>query len=123
MHHFDLHRERLINFTIDEDSFGLYILREELTVCAEERGRGPSYVIRFMNLALCGCMVYGFGGMWQIKVVHFGYSTYVWTTCKAMVVVLSHPLKRLSAISMLSICGPAWSITNFCLAIREVNLT
>ena len=25
MHHFDLHRERLINFTNDEDSFGLYI--------------------------------------------------------------------------------------------------
>ena len=50
--------------------------------------------------------VYGFLGMWNIKVVHFGYSTYVWPTCKAMVVVLSHPLKRLSAISMLSIYGP-----------------
>ena len=54
MHHFDLHRERLINFTIDEDSFGLYILRQEHIVCGEEGGRGPSYVVHFMNLALCG---------------------------------------------------------------------
>ena len=60
MHHFDLHRERLINFTIDEDSFGLYVLRQEHIVCGEEGGRGPSYVVCFMNLALCGCMVYGF---------------------------------------------------------------
>ena len=60
MHYFDLHRERLINFTIDEDSFGLHILRQEHIVCGEEGGRGPSYVVRFMNLALCGCMVYSF---------------------------------------------------------------
>ena len=78
MHHFDLHRERLINFTINEDSFGLYILRQEHIVCVEEGGRGPSYVVRFMNFALCGCMVYGFWGMWHIKVVYFRYSTYVW---------------------------------------------
>ena len=36
MHRFDLHRERLINFTIDEDSFGLYILWQEHIVCGEE---------------------------------------------------------------------------------------
>ena len=54
MHHFDLHRERLINFTIDEDSFGLHILQQEHIVRGEEGGRGPSYVVRFMNLALCG---------------------------------------------------------------------
>ena len=60
VHHFDLHRERLINFTIDEDSFGLYILQQEHIVCGEEGGRGPSYVVRFMNLTLCGCMVYDF---------------------------------------------------------------
>ena len=85
-------------------------------------GRGPAYVVRFMNLALHGDFTV-FRGMCHIKVVHFGYSTYVWPTCKAMVVVLSHPLMRLSAISMVSICGPAWSITTFCLTMRVVNLT
>ena len=77
MHHFDLHREMLLNFTIDEDSFGIHILWQEHIICGGEGGRGPSYVVRLMNLALCGCMVYGFGGMWHIKVVHFGYSTYI----------------------------------------------
>ena len=51
VHHFDLHQERLINFTIDEDSFGLYIYygRSIYIVCGEEGGRGPSYVVRFMK--------------------------------------------------------------------------
>ena len=43
MHHFDLHRERLINFTMDEDSFGLYILRQEHIVCGEE-GEGDHHM-------------------------------------------------------------------------------
>lgn len=48
MHHFDLHREKLISFTIDEDSFGLHILQHEHIVCGEEGGRGPSFVVRLI---------------------------------------------------------------------------
>ena len=106
MHHFDLHQETLINFTIDEDSFGLCILRKEHIVCVEEGGRGPSYVVRFMNLALCGDFtVFEACGTSKLCILGIQH-IYVWPTCKAVVVVLSHPLKRLSAISMLSIVGP-----------------
>ena len=86
-------------------------------------GRVPSYVVHFMNLALCGGFkVFEACGTSKLCILGIQH-IYVWPTCKAVVVVLSHPLKRLSAISMLSICGPAWSITTFCLTTREVNLT
>jgi hypothetical protein len=74
-------------------------------------GRGPSYICSTLHEPRSVWGLYGFRGMCHIKVVHFGYSTYVWPTCKEMVVVLSHPLKRLSVISMLSIYGPTRSIT------------
>jgi hypothetical protein len=73
-------------------------------------GRGPSYVVGFMNLALCGDFTV-FEACATSKLCILGIQHMFWPTCKAMVVVLSHPLKRLSAISMLSIYGPAWSIT------------
>ena len=119
MHHFDLHRERLINFTIDEDSFGLHILRQEHIVCGEEGVRGPSYVVRLIWTSLCvGAWFTVFEACGTSKLCILGIQhIYIWLTCKAVVVLLSHPLKRLSAISMLSICGPAWSITTFCLTI------
>ena len=85
----------------------VHILRSEHIVCGEEGGRGPSYVVRFMNLALCGCMFTVFEACGTSKLCILGIQhIYVWPTCKAVVVVLSHPLKRLSAISLLSICGP-----------------
>ena len=86
-------------------------------------GRGPAYVVSFMDLALCGDFTV-FEACATSKLCILGiYSTYVWPTYKAMVGVLSHPLKMLLAILMLSFCGPDWSITNFCLTTREVYLT
>ena len=44
MHHFDLHRERLINFTIDDDSFGLYIFYGRSIYYAVKRGEGDYHM-------------------------------------------------------------------------------
>ena len=69
-------------------------------------GRGPSYVVRFMNLALCeGFTVFEACGTSKLCILGIQH-IYVWPTCKAVVVVLSHPLKRLSTISMLPSMGP-----------------
>ena len=43
--------------------------------------------------------------------LHVGQTYVEYEKCKVMVVVLSHPLTRLSTILMLSIYGPTWSIT------------
>ena len=45
MHHFDLHQERLINFTIDEDSFWVVRIMVGAYSMRRRGGRGPSYVV------------------------------------------------------------------------------